>query len=124
MDKQTTVLIAEDNKLNLELFTDLLELKNAKVIQVVDCKKVISEAKKTKPDLIISDIRLGVFSGVELIKQIKDQKDLAGIPVIAITAYVTEDDRQALQKIGCDEYLSKPLPVDDFYKVVSKYIKI
>jgi len=122
MSKET-VLIAEDNALNLQLFTDLLEIKGVEVLQVADFSRVIEVAINGKPNLIITDIRLGVFSGVSLIKQIKDKPELRDIPIVAITAYATDEDRAELKKLGCMEYLSKPIPVNMFYEVVSKYIK-
>lgn len=119
-----TVLIADDNELNLQLFTDLLELKKIRVIAVAEGSKVIENAIKHKPDLIITDIRLGQVSGIKLVEDIKAQDEIASIPIIAITAYVTDHDKVKLQKIGCNHYLSKPVPIEQFYSVVGEYLKL
>lgn len=118
------VLIADDNELNLQLFTDLLKFKKIHVVAVTEGSRVIEHAIKHKPDLIITDIRLGQVSGIKLVEDIKAQAEIAEIPIIAITAYVTEQDKAKLQKIGCNHYLSKPVPIEQFYSVVGKYLKI
>lgn len=119
-----TVLIADDNLLNLQLFSDLLKLKNIEVISLTQGEEVFEQAKKSQPNLIITDIRLGEVSGIKIIKQIKSDNVTSQIPVIAISAYVTEKDKTQLKDLGCSDYLAKPIPVNDFYKAIEKYISL
>ncbi len=124
MNKKYKVLIADDNKLNLQLFSDLLSIKGVDVVEVSEGDKVIETAMKEKPDLIITDIRLGQVSGIKLVRDIKNTKNISDIPIISITAYVTEQDKHALHSLGCTDYLSKPVSMNDFYAVIGKYIEL
>ena len=80
------VLIVEDNELNMKLFADLLEAHGYETEQTREGLQAISLARSFKPDLILMDIQLPEVSGLEVTKWIKDDKALADIPVIAVTA--------------------------------------
>jgi len=118
------VLIAEDNELNMKLFRDLLEFKNIATICVSDGHKVIDETMKNKPDLILMDIRLNDISGLDLIKKIKLNKEISNIPIIALTAFAMKKDQQLIRSYGCEEYMSKPIAIDNFFNVVNKFITL
>ena len=82
-----TVLIVEDNELNMKLFNDLLETHGYGTLQTRSGMEALSLAREHKPDLIIMDIQLPEVSGLEVTKWLKDDPDLAHIPVIAVTAF-------------------------------------
>ena len=84
------VLIVEDNELNMKLFADLLDAHGYETRQTREGLKAIAMARSFKPDLILMDIQLPEVSGLEVTKWIKDDKALANIPVIAVTAFCHE----------------------------------
>lgn len=118
-----TVMIVEDNELNMKLFTDLLESQKYKVVQTSDGHKVIDLARQHKPNLILMDIQLPEISGLDLIKWLKESDDLSHIPIIAVTAYAMKGDAERILAGGADGYLSKPISVMQFLQEISSRLK-
>jgi two-component system cell cycle response regulator DivK len=123
MSKKPLVLIAEDNELNLKLFSDLLEIKGLEYIGVSDGNKVLEVARKTMPDLILMDIRLNGISGLDIIDEIKSDHTLKDIPIVALTAFAMKNDKAKAINHGCAGYLAKPVTVDLFFETIDQFIK-
>ncbi len=117
-----TILIVEDNELNLKLFSDILDAHGFDVIGVRGGENIIQEVKSGNPDLIIMDIQLPNISGIDLIKEIKQDKGFTEIPIIAVTAYAMQEDEDRILQAGCENYLSKPIDIDSFVEMVGKYV--
>ena len=81
-----TILVVEDNELNMKLFNDLLEAHGYRVVQTRDGLSALDMARKHMPDLILMDIQLPEVSGLEVTKWLKEDDDLQSIPVIAVSA--------------------------------------
>jgi two-component system cell cycle response regulator DivK len=116
------VLVVEDNELNLKLFADLLEATGLKVIQSKDGKFVKEICKQESPCLVIMDIQLPNISGIDLIQMLKVDEVLKKIPIIAVTAFAMQEDRENILNAGCEEYISKPISISLFLDTVKKYI--
>ena len=119
---QKTVLIVEDNELNMKLFHDLLEAHGYGTVETRSGVEAVGLARKHKPDLILMDIQLPEVSGIEVIQWIKDDDALKNIPIIAITAYAMKGDEEKIRNSGCEAYLSKPISVVKFLETVRNYI--
>jgi two-component system cell cycle response regulator DivK len=117
-----TVLIVEDNELNMKLFNDLLEAHGYKTIQTRNGVEAVELARQHRPDLILMDIQLPEVSGLQVTEWIKDDEELAHIPVIAVTAFAMKGDEERIRKGGCEAYLSKPIQVTKFLETVQNYI--
>ena len=117
-----TVLIVEDNELNMKLFTDLLQANNYKVIQATDGRDVIQITREQRPDLILMDIQLPEISGLDLTKMLKNDDDLKAIPVIAITALAMKGDEEKIIEGGCDGYIAKPISVSGFIQTINQFL--
>jgi len=120
--KNKTVLIAEDNELNMKLFKDLLEMKHIRTICIDDGHKVFDEVVKQQPDLVLMDIRLNDISGLDIIRQIKNFDKTKHIPIIALTAFAMKSDKEKILSSGCEGYMAKPIFIDAFFKEVEKFI--
>jgi two-component system cell cycle response regulator DivK len=116
------ILIVEDNELNMKLFSDLLGAHGYETRQTREGLKAIDIAKKYKPDLILMDIQLPEVSGLEVTKWIKDDKTLAGIPVVAVTAFAMKGDEKRIRDGGCEAYISKPISVTTFLATIRKFL--
>lgn len=116
------VLIVEDNELNMKLFHDLLEAHGFNTVETRDGTGVLDLARSEKPDLILMDIQLPEVSGLEVTRWLKDDEELKGIPVIAVTAFAMKGDEQKIRDGGCEDYISKPISVARFIEVVQKYL--
>ena len=117
------VLIVEDNELNMKLFADLLEAHGYETRQTREGLKAIGIARSFHPDLILMDIQLPEVSGLEVTKWIKDDKDLAGIPVVAVTAFAMKGDEKRIRDGGCEAYIAKPITVTSFLETVRKFVE-
>ena len=117
-----TVLVVEDNELNMKLFHDLLEGIGYKTVETRNGLEAIDLARKHKPDLILMDIQLPEVSGLEVTKWIKEDDALRHIPVIAVTAFAMKGDEERIRQGGCEAYMSKPISVGRFIETVKAYL--
>lgn len=117
-----TVLIVEDNELNMKLFNDLLEASGYRTVKTRDGRAALPLARAHRPDLIIMDIQLPEVSGLDVTRELKLDDELAAIPVVAVTAFAMRGDEQRIRAGGCEAYLSKPISVRVFLDTVRKHI--
>ena len=118
-----TVLIVEDNELNLKLFTDLLQAQGYRVISTQDGMAALDMARAERPDLILMDIQLPEVSGIDVTKWLKADDELKDIPVIAVTAFAMKGDEEKIRASGCEAYISKPISVSHFLETVSEFLR-
>ena len=117
-----TVMIVEDNELNMKLFNDLLEAKGYNTIQTRNGMEALELAREHKPDLILMDIQLPEVSGLEVTKWLKEENELHAIPVIAVTAFAMKGDEERIRQGGCEAYISKPISVNTFLATIETYL--
>jgi two-component system, cell cycle response regulator DivK len=117
-----TVLIVEDNELNMKLFHDLLEAHGYHTVGTRNGIEALDLARKHRPDLIVMDIQLPEVSGLEVTKWLKDDPDLQAIPVVAVTAFAMKGDEERIREGGCEAYLSKPISVAKFLETVRHFL--
>ena len=117
-----TVLIVEDNELNMKLFRDLLEAHGYQTSGTSNGFEALNLVRKIHPDLILMDIQLPQVSGLEVTRWIKDDPELRGIPVVAVTASAMKGDEERIREGGCEAYLSKPISVGKFIETVRRFI--
>jgi two-component system cell cycle response regulator DivK len=116
------VLIVEDNELNMKLFHDLLDSQGYQTLQTREGLQAMALARQHMPDLILMDIQLPEISGLEVTKWLKDDEELAHIPVIAVTAFAMKGDEERIRQGGCEAYISKPISVMHFLETVRKHL--
>lgn len=117
-----SVLVVEDNDLNMKLFHDLLEAQGYDVLQTRDGMEALKIAREHRPDLILMDIQLPEVSGLEVTKWLKEDESLRTIPVIAVTAFAMKGDEEKIREGGCEAYIAKPISVTNFLETVAKYL--
>ncbi|MBO4852928.1 MAG: PAS domain-containing protein, partial [Schwartzia sp.] len=123
------VLLAEDNEINREIATAILEDKGFTVDSVTDGEEAVakfSESGAGAYDVILMDIRmpfLDGFGATERIRAMDGRPDAATIPIVAMTANAFEEDVQRARAVGMDEYLTKPVEPDTVYKVLWKILR-
>lgn len=118
-----TILVVEDNELNMKLFHDLLETRGYNVVQTRNGRDALKLARQHKPDLIIMDIQLPEVSGLDVTKWIKADEALKAVPIIAVTAFAMKDDEERIRERGCEAYLAKPMSVVKFFQTVEQFLK-
>jgi two-component system cell cycle response regulator DivK len=117
-----TVLIVEDNELNMKLFRDLLEAHGYATLATRNGIEALDLARERRPDLILMDIQLPEVSGLEVTKHLKDDQELRHIPVVAVTAFAMKGDEERILAGGCEAYLSKPISVARFIETVRRFL--
>ena len=119
--KPKTVLVVEDNELNLKLLNDLLEYQGYAVIATRLGEPALWLARQYQPDLILMDIQLPDISGMEATQRLKNDEQTRAIPIIAVTAFAMSGDEARILASGCDAYLSKPFSVAEFLRLVAHW---
>jgi two-component system cell cycle response regulator DivK len=117
-----TVLIVEDNELNMKLFQDLLQAHGYRTVGTRNGIETLDLARAHRPDLILMDIQLPEVSGLEVTKWLKDDPELRTIPVVAVTAFAMKGDEERIREGGCEAYLSKPISVGKFLETVRHFL--
>ena len=117
-----TVLIVEDNELNMKLFHDLLDSQGYQTLQTREGLQALALAREHRPDLILMDIQLPEISGLEVTNWLKDDEELNHIPVIAVTAFAMKGDEERIRQGGCEAYISKPISVVSFLETIRKHL--
>ncbi len=121
--KKKTVLVVEDNEKNLKLFRTLLEANDFRVVEALDAERGLEILNREMPDLVLMDIQLPGMNGYEATRKIKDDPRFGRIPVLALTAYAMQGDREKAIQSGCDGYISKPIDTRAFIENIEIFLE-
>ena len=116
-----TVLIVEDNELNLRLLKDILEFHGYTIVATALGEPALELARQHRPDLILMDIQLPDISGMEATRRLREDDQTRTIPIIAVTAFAMSGDEAQILASGCDAYVSKPFNLVEFLKLVERW---
>jgi len=117
------ILIIEDNQDSRILLTDLLQSLAYSVLVAEDGVQGLALAQAEKPDLILMDLSLPKMDGWALARQLKQDAELAHIPIIALTAHAMVGDREEALRVGCDDYVSKPIDMRELTSKLKHYLR-
>lgn len=117
-----TVMIVEDDDLNMRLYQDLMALAGFNTVGTADGKAAVSLARASQPDVIVMDIELRDQSGIDATRSLKADGALRGIPVIAVTGHARAGDEDWLRDNGCVDYMTKPISIERLLTAVRKHI--
>jgi len=120
-NKRPTVLIVDDSKENRDFLAQLLE-KQYHVLVAEDGKKAIQMTRLERPDLVLMDLSLPIIDGWEATRTIKGDGKLRPIPIIAVTAHATNQDRDDVRAAGCDGFLVKPVDEKALFDILQRYL--
>lgn len=118
----TQVLLVEDNALNRELVTDLLEVNGYQVVGVESAEEGLQRVHSQPPDVILMDIALPGLDGLSALRELKANPATQDIPVAMLSAHARQDDERAARAAGCTVYLSKPINTRTFVATVAALI--
>jgi CheY-like chemotaxis protein len=117
------VLIVEDNPLNLELATDLLEACGIEVVCANTGENALKLAQDERPDLILMDLSLPGMDGLQATAALKRDPKTRTIPIVAVTAHAMKGDEQRALAAGCEGYITKPIDTRMFSTLVAEYLR-
>lgn len=104
-----TILIAEDNPTNRELLRELLEIRGYTVAEARDGQEALAMVEQTLPDILLLDIGMPQLDGFAVVRKLRENPRFISLPVVAVTAYAMQGDREKIMTSGFDGYLSKPV---------------
>src|SRR3569832_393023 len=116
-------MLVEDNALNIKLFCDLLAAHGHEPEAVTDSRNALDTARSFSPDLVITDIQLPHVSGLDLIRMIRADEQLAEVPIMAVTAYSAQGVEERIRGAGAQAYVSKPISVVRFAQTVDELLE-
>ena len=116
------VLVVEDNMDTYELVHFILEKSGFETFLAMNGRDGVNAALKQKPDLIIMDMSMPEMDGWTATGLIKKDEETADIPLIALTAHALPGDRQRAMDAGCDEYITKPMDLDELVETIQYWI--
>lgn len=121
-NKEITILVAEDEEYNLMYITELFSTTNFKIIEANNGKKAL-ELAQINPEiqLVLMDIKMPVMDGNEAMRKIKKLRP--NLPVIALSAFAMESDKEKALKLGFDAYLTKPLDRKLLFQLIDNFSK-
>ena len=121
--KSKTILVVEDNELNMKLVKGLIKIGNYDMLEAVDAESGIQLVREQRPDLVLMDIQLPGMDGLSATKIIKKDPSLKDIPIVALTSYAMQGDKEKALEAGCTGYIAKPIDTRKFLETVSNYFK-
>jgi CheY-like chemotaxis protein len=119
-NRSCTVLVAEDNPVNQLVTQKMLARLNCQVDLVANGLEVIEALSQKHYDVVLMDVHMPEMDGLEATRYIRRELDLDGLQIIAVTAAVLEMDQQACTEAGMDDFIAKPLQLDDLRSVLAK----
>jgi two-component system cell cycle response regulator DivK len=116
------ILIIEDNEQNMYLMTFLLENNGYEIVQARNGRDGIRLAHETRPNVILLDIQLPEINGYQVAEELRKQKSLDSIPIIAVTSYAMAGDKEQILAAGATGYIEKPINPDTFISQLHEYL--
>jgi two-component system, cell cycle response regulator DivK len=116
------ILVVEDNPLNMKLVRDVLTVSGYEVLAAPSGEEGVSMAQTCAPDLVLMDIQLPGMDGYEALRLLRQNPQLDGVPIVAVTAFAMREDRERAAREGFDGYLGKPISVRALMAQVSEFL--
>jgi len=120
-----TVLVVEDNDMNMQLVEYLLEEGGYGIVKATSGEEALAITRNSgvpAPDLILMDIHLPGMDGLSVVRQMKTDLRTERVPILALTAHAMRGDKDRFLDAGCDGYISKPIDVKTFLSSIEQYI--
>jgi two-component system cell cycle response regulator DivK len=117
-----TILLVEDDFMNMKLAQHVLESQGYTVVKATTGQEALQQLKDSVPDLILMDVQLPDIDGMILVRIIRAKDTTRETNILALTACAMKGDREKILKTGCNDYISKPINVETFVSTVRRYL--
>ena len=121
--KPKTIIVVEDNELNMKLVKGLIKIGKYRMLEASDAESGIQLIREKKPDLVLMDIQLPGMDGLSATKILKEDPNLKDMPIVALTSYAMEGDKEKALQAGCTGYITKPIDTRNFLETLSQYLE-
>ncbi len=118
------VLVAEDTEMNMLVIANMLRniIPNIVILEAVNGLQAFIKYKAESPDLVLMDVQMPELDGVGATKQIKNLKESNQVPIIALTAGVSKEEREACFEAGMEDFLAKPIELEELKRILNTYL--
>lgn len=113
-ERERTVVVAEDNDINLALMSDLLQIMGWRALEARNGAEAVELTRSQKPNLVLMDVQMPIMDGLAATRLLKADPTTASIPVLAVTAFAMPDELERCLNAGCEGYLVKPFTPEEF----------
>jgi two-component system cell cycle response regulator DivK len=117
------VLVVDDNATNLKLVAFIATASGYEVVSATDAPSALAALRVQKPAVVLVDLQLPGIDGLELTRTIRSDPTMAGIAIIAVTAYAMKGDREKALAAGCDDYVTKPIDTRALPGIIAKHVR-
>ncbi|MBF0227338.1 MAG: response regulator, partial [Desulfobacterales bacterium] len=123
-DIKPIIIVAEDVSMNMLLATTIIKqiLPNSIILEAKNGKEAFDTAKTKNPDIILMDVQMPEMDGIEATEHIRKLNLVKHVPIIALTAGAVKEEKEKCLKAGMDDFLSKPISLEDLHKILKKYL--
>jgi CheY-like chemotaxis protein len=115
------VLVVDDNPINLELMTILLEEQGFIVEPVEHAEQAMHRIRENPPDLLVADVQLPGMSGLDLLQRVRSEPETRDLCGVVVTSYAMSSDERKAYEAGCDGYIRKPIDTRTFGQQVADF---
>jgi CheY-like chemotaxis protein len=122
-ESRGTILVVDDFDDTRLLLRTWLQKKGFRVVEAENGNRAIAAAESTHPDLIIMDVEMPELDGLAATRKIRELKEFAAVPIVAVSAYGADQYRDHALAAGCNEYVSTPFEPDELERLICALIK-
>ena len=122
-DSRGTILVVDDFDDTRLLLRTWLQKKGFRVVEAENGNRAIAAAESSRPDLIIMDVEMPEMDGLAATRKIRELKDFAAVPIVAVSAYGADQYRDHALAAGCNEYVSTPFEPDELERLIRALLK-
>jgi len=115
-------LVVDDDGIQLKLLTTFLKKLNFEGNTATNGEEAVEKMRDGEYDICFMDIQMPVMDGWEATRRLKESVDTKHIPIIAVTAHAMEGDREKIIRAGCDDYIAKPVDIEDLLDKIDNLI--
>lgn len=116
------ILVADDNEASRELIREVLEMSGYDVVEAADGADAVERARENPPDLVLVDIQMPRLDGYGVLRELRADPRLAGLHVVALTAFAMQGDRERALDAGFDGYITKPVEIAALRREIRKHL--
>ncbi|QGP93979.1 Polar-differentiation response regulator DivK [Neomoorella glycerini] len=116
------ILVVEDNEANRVLLRDILAINGYEVLEAANGEEGVRLARERRPHLILMDIQLPRLDGISATKILKNDPLTRDIPVIAVSSYAYEREKEFFRAAGGNAYLTKPIDIDAILQALTSFL--
>ena len=118
-----TILVVEDNELNLQLMVAILGHYGYEVLEARNGAQAMLIARNQPIDLILMDMQMPIMSGYEAVKMLRAEKKIAGIKIIAVTSFALSEEKTRILATGVDGFIAKPIDTREFPRIIQQMLE-